>query len=487
MIGNFNIRFVLRVLGFSLILEAFFMVLCSLVSFYFVEESALVMLICAAVALVFGFFLRMVGKENIRQKTTKRESFVVVTLFWIVLTVFGMLPFYYSGMIPNWSDAFFETMSGFTTTGSSVLSDIDNLPKGLLLWRSLTQWFGGISIIIFASLLFPRVGGSYSGLRNTELSGISKDKYSPKLKHIALRLWGIYSIITTLLIVLLWIGPMGLFDSVCHALTTVSTGGFSTKQANIAYWHSSYLEYVLCFFMLVGGTNFTLIYFLFKGRLKRVFYDEEFKWYIGLALIFTLLVTLGLYYSQQISDLETAFRSAAFQVISIATSTGFSTADYTFWGVPYSLIMILLMIFCASSGSASGGVKTVRMVILSKNAINEFKRQVHPNAVLPVRLNRDVIPTETVTKILAFLFLYLIVLLVSSLVLGYSGMGSEESVSASISCLSNVGPALGSLSPSGNYANIPEFSKWYLAFLMLVGRLEIFTVLSLFIPGFWKR
>lgn len=487
MIGNFNIRFVLRILGFNLILESLFMMACSLISFYYQEASGDAILICGTVTLLSGIFLRIFGTENKQLKTTKRESFVVVTLIWIFLTIFGMLPFYYSGVIPKWSDAFFETMSGFTTTGSSILTNIDDMPKGLLLWRSVTQWIGGIGIIVFALLLLPMVGGNAVNLYNSEVSGISKDKFSPKIKHTAMRLWGIYLAITVVLIFLLTLSPMTFFDSVCHAFSTVSTGGFSTKQASIAYWNSPYIEYILCLFMFIGGTNFTLIYFLFKGRFRRIFRDEEFKWYLGMTLIFTMLVTLGLYYSGQAKGLDTSFRSSLFQVVSVITSTGFSTADYTSWGVFYSLIMILLMMFCASAGSTSGGMKVVRMVILAKNAINEFKRQVHPNAVLPVRLNRNVVPTEIVTKILAFLFLYLLILVLSSLALSFSGMNIDESISAAISCMSNVGPGLDSLSPNGNYANIPEFSKWYLSFLMLVGRLEIFTVLSLFMPDFWKR
>ncbi len=487
MIGNFNIRFVLRILGFILIIESLFMMVCSAVSFYYMEECGDVILTSSAITLLCGVFLRIFGTEDIQKKTSKRESFLTVTLIWVLLSVFGMLPFYYSGVIPRWSDAFFETMSGFTTTGSTILRHIDDVPKGLLLWRSITQWIGGIGIIVFALLLLPMVSGNAVSLYNSEVTGISKDKFSPKIKQTASRLWIIYLIITFVLILLLWVGPMSLFDSICHAFTTVSTGGLSTKQASIAYWNSAYVEYVITLFMFIGGVNFSLIYFLFKGNFKKILRDEEFKWYLLVFAIVTLLVAAGLYSSGLVKGVETSFRTSIFQVISVMTSTGFSTTDFTLWGVPYAMLMYLLMVFCASAGSTSGGLKIVRMVILSKNAINEFKRQVHPNAILPVRLNGNVVSNEVVTKILAFIFLYLTILVLSFLVLSFSGMSFEESTSAAISCLSNVGPGLGTLASNGHFGDIPEFAKWYLSFLMLVGRLEIFTVLSLFMPAFWKR
>lgn len=489
MIGNFNLRFIVRMLGFVLVIESLFMMACSVVSFYYMEESGNSLLLCGVGTLLAGIFFRVFGTREVQKKTSKRESFLAVTLIWLFLTAFGMLPFHYSGLTPRWSNSFFEAMSGFSTTGSSILQHIDDLPKGLLLWRSFTQWIGGIGIVVFALLLLPMVGANSnpSSLYNSEVSGISKDKFSPKIKQTASRLGLIYLVITFSLFVLLCIGPMSSFDALCHALTTVSTGGFSTKQASIAYWNSPYLEYVLSAFMLIGGINFTLIYFLFTGNYRRIFRDDEFKWYLLIILFFSVAVMLGLYNSGQVKGVEDSFRVSFFQVVSTITTTGFSTVDYTRWGVFYSILMCLLMVFCACSGSTSGGLKVARMIILSKNAINEFKRQVHPNAVLPVRFNGNVVPMETVTKILAFIFLYFLILVFSFLVLSYSGMNFEESVSSSISCMSNAGKALGSLNSNGSYAHVPEFAKWYLAFLMLVGRLEVFTVLSLFMPAFWKR
>ncbi len=487
MIGNFNIRFVVRILGFVLILESLFMMLSSVVSFYYMEDSGDTLLFCSVITLAVGVFLRIIGTKDTRRKASKREIFLTITLLWIVLSAFGMLPFHFSGVIPKWSDAFFESMSGFTTTGSTVLQNIDEAPKGLLLWRSLMQWMGGIGVIIFALLMLPMVGGNASSVYNSEISGISKDKFSPKIRQTATRLWGLYLLITIVLVFLLALGPMSTFDSICHALTTVSTGGFSTHQANIAYWNSPYVEYVLSVFMLIGGVNFSLIYFLGKGRFRKILHDEELKWYLLLILLFSGILTADLYYSGQIRGLEHVFRSSIFHVISGISTTGFYSADYTSWGVFYGMIICALFIFGACAGSASGGLKIVRMLIVSKNTVNEFKRQVHPNAIFPVRLNGNVVPMEIITKILAFIFLYLFILVFSFLVLGFTGMNFEESVSSAVSCMGNAGPALGQLGPKGNYALIPEFAKWYLSFLMLVGRLGIFTVLSLFMPAFWKR
>lgn len=477
----------MRVLGFMLILEAFFLMLCSLVSFGYGEEGGDAFLLTALGALGAGIVLRLAGSDHVARPTGKREIFLIVTLMWVILSAFGMFPFYGSGVVSKISDAFFESMSGFTTTGSTILNHIDDMPKGLLLWRGITQWLGGFGIIVFALLLLPMVGGNGVTFYNSFASGIVKNKFGPKIRQSARRFGIIYFGITVTLVALLWAGPMNFFDALCHAFSTVSTGGFSTKQAGVGYWHSAYVEYVLCAFMFVGGINFTLIYSLCKGRLKKAFMDEEFRWYVLAIVVSSAAVAAVFHTSGQMGGWEEPFRKALFQVVSMVTTTGFHTVDFSAWGVFFALVMCMLMLFCSSSGSASGGLKMVRMVILSKNTVNEFKRQVHPNAILPVRLNGNVVPMDVVGKILAFAFLYLLILGMSFLVLGLSGMNFEESVSSAISCMNNVGPALGSINANGHFAAIPDVSKWYLSFLMLVGRLEIFTVLSLFMPAFWKR
>lgn len=459
----------------------------TIVAFYYNEECGDAMIASSTITLICGIFLRLLGFQERERPIGKRESFLFVALTWIVLSAFGMLPFYLSGVIPNISNAYFETMSGFTTTGSTIILNIDVVPKGLLFWRSLTQWIGGIGIIVFALALLPMLGGNASFLYDAETTGITHDRFRPRVTQVAKRLWGTYLLVTGLLFVLLWVGPMNTFDSVCHALSTMSTGGYSTKQASIAYWDSAYVEYLISLFMFIGGVNFSLIYFVFKGFPKKLFKDEEFRWYLTICISFVTILTVSLFFSGEFENFEYAFRTSLFQVISVMTTTGFATVDYMNWGAFYILVVCLLMLFCACAGSTSGGIKIVRFIVLWKNALNEFKLQVHPNAILPVRLNDRVIPIEIVTKILAFMFLYLAILVISFLVLSFTGMGFEESIGSAISCMGNVGPGLGSVGPSGHFADIPVFSKWYLCFLMLTGRLELFTVLSLFMPAFWKR
>lgn len=484
---KFNFKFIAKTMGFLLIIESLFLILSAIVSFYYKESAGDTLLMSAAITVGTGLILRILGAETRENPIGLRESYSVVTLTWIVLSFFGMLPFYLSGAIPHVSDAYFETMSGFTTTGASILSNVDIMPKGLLFWRSVTQWIGGIGIIVFALAILPMLGGNASVLYDAETTGIVHERFKPRVTQVAKRLWITYITVTVILFFLLWVGPMDAFDAVCHALTTMSTGGYSTKQASIAYWNSPYLEYVISIFMFIGGVNFSLVFFLFKGIPSKLFKDEEFKWYGSICLLFIAIIAFSMFFSGQISNFEEAFRISLFQVISVITTTGFSSADYMQWGAFYIFILCLLMLFCACAGSTSGGVKIVRIMVLCKNAINEFKRQVHPNAILPVRLNGQVVPIDIVTKILAFMFLYLSILIVSFLILSFSGMGFEESIGAAISCMGNVGPGLGDVGDHGHFGNVPVFSKWYLCFIMLTGRLELFTVLSLFMPTFWKK
>ncbi|MDR2956320.1 MAG: TrkH family potassium uptake protein [Prevotella sp.] len=485
--GKFNYRFVFKTIGFLLIIESLFMMIATVVSFYYHEVAGDGMLVGSTITFFAGILIRFIGTDDYEKPIGKRESFLMVALTWVILSAFGMLPFYLSGAIPDISNAYFETMSGFSTTGASILTDIDNMPKGLLFWRSITQWIGGIGIIVFALAVLPMVGGNASVLYDAETTGIIRERFTPRITQVAKRLWITYIFVTVILFVLLWIGPMNVFDSVCHALSTLSTGGYSTKQASIAYWDSPYLEYVLSVFMFIGGTNFSLIYFLLKGMPKKLLKDEEFKWYGIICLVFIVIISISLFLSGQLSNFEYAFRTSVFQVVSIITTTGFTSIDYMNWGAFYIFLICLLMLFCACAGSTSGGIKIVRVIVLFKNAINEFKRQVHPNAILPVRLNGQVIPIDIVTKILAFMFLYLAILVVSFLLLSFMGLDFEESIGAAISCMGNVGPGLGDVGHSGHFNDVPAAAKWYLCFLMLTGRLELFTVLSLFMPAFWRR
>lgn len=485
--GKFNFRFVFRTMGFLLIIESLCLMGTSLFSLYWGEECGNAIIAGAAITFLSGLLLNILGAEEYEDSVGKRESFLVVGLSWTVMSAFGMLPYYLSGEIPSIVDAYFETMSGFSSTGATILENIEAMPRGLLLWRSLTQWIGGIGIIVFALVLLPMVGGNASVLYEAEATGIVSQRFRPRIGQMAKRLFFSYLFLTAVLFILLCFGPMNLFDALCHSLTTISTGGFSTKQNSIGYWDSAYVEYVIGTFMFIGGVNFALIYYMLQGMAKKLVKDEEFRWYVYICGIFILLVSVSLILSGTISNVGGAFRASFFQVISTITTTYFTTADYTTWGAFYTFAFALLVPFCACAGSTSGGMKIVRLIVLCKNAINEFKRQVHPDAVLPVRLNGNVISNTVITKVLAFMFLYVSIIALSTLVFSATGMGVAESAGTSISCMSNLGVAFNDSGMATGFADVPLFSKWYMCLLMLIGRLEIFTVLSLFMPGFWKK
>jgi trk system potassium uptake protein TrkH len=347
------------------------------------------------------------------------------------------------------------------------------------------QWFGGIGIVVFSVALLPLLDGGAAHLFDAESTGLTRDKFRPRVNQMAKRLFGLYLLLTALVVTLLGIGPMGWYDALCHGLTTISTGGFSTRQANVAYWDSAYIEAVQIVFMTLGGINFTLLYLcLFKGQIEKLFKDEELRWFLALIAIGCLAIGGGLYL-QEHYPLAIAFRRSLFQVVSAMTTTGFATADFSFWGYSHLILLLFLMVFCGCAGSTGGGLKVVRGVVLAKNTINEFSRLIHPRAIIPVRLNGAALSFEVVQRLLAFIFLYIGIIFVSWGILAVSGIGFEEALVASVSMIGNVGLGFGDLAAS--YATAPPAAKWYMSFLMVVGRLEIFTVLILFSPGFWRR
>lgn len=463
------------------------MLLAALIGEIYRESVTSNIYISAAITLFVGLILRFITFGKKGEEITKREGFLTVTLIWVFLTVFGLLPYYLSGAITHLPDAFFETMCGFTTTGSSAILNIEGFPKSLLFWRSLTQWVGGIGIVVFVMAFLPLFGGRAIQLFDAEMTGFMQNQQiTPRISKIAKLISLTYLGFTVIGFLLLWLGPMSAFDAICHTLTSISTGGFSTKQTSIAFFNSAYIEYVVTLLMFLGGTNFILLYLLVRKKSSRIFHDEEFRWYVSIIVVFTAFMTTTLLLTGKMEGLEYTLRTVLFQVVSILTTSGFAVYDYLIWGQFYWFLFLALMIFCACEGSTSGGIKISRLVVLVKNTLVEFKRQVHPAAVLPVKMNKSVVPTPIVSKILAFTFLYILLIFISFLVLSLTGMTFDEAVGASITAISNVGPGLGSNGPAGNFANLTDFAKLYMAMLMLVGRLEIFTVLSLFIPSFWK-
>ncbi|MCR5574849.1 MAG: TrkH family potassium uptake protein, partial [Bacteroidaceae bacterium] len=417
---------------------------------------------------------------------TRRDGYIMVTCSWLAFALFGMLPFYIHGHIPSVTNAFFEAMSGITSTGATILDNIDEMPRGLLFWRSITQWFGGLGIIIFTIALLPFLGVNGLQMFAAEVSGPTHNKVTPRIGITARWIWSIYLGITALLVLLLMLGGMGGFDSICHALTTAGTGGFSTHQASIAYYHSAYIEYVIIIFMFISGMNYSLLILFVSGRFRRALKDSELKWYALTVTSAAVIFTLVLWFNQGIEG-EDAFRESLFQVVSLQTSTGFTTCDYMTWPSALWGMLLVIMLVGACAGSTSGGLKCIRVHVLFKVMMNEFKHILHPNAVLPIRLDKQVAPPTLLSTVMAFCFIYFIIIFGSSIFLSAIGIDFMEAIGCSVSAIGNMGPALGSYGPSSTWNTMPDAGKWLMSFLMLLGRLEIFTVILLFTPNFWKR
>ncbi len=488
---SFNYKFVFSSIGIVLILESVFMLLSALVGEYYKEEAVQSLYYSAAITGVSGVFLFFLGRNKDRNKRiSKRESYLTVTMAWLLMSLFGALPFLLGGAVSSFTDAFFESVCGFTTTGSSTLLNLDAFPKSLHFWRSLTQWIGGIGVIIFVMSFVPLFGGASAvvQLYDAEATGISEYLFRPKIRDITRNMSITYVILTIIGFLLLWIGPMDAFDAACHTFSGISTGGFSTKQASIAYFHSPYIEYVIMLLMFCGGTNFILIFKAFRKLNFSAFKDEEFRWYVSIILVFTTIICIVFAVEGRlIGTVENTVRTALFQVIAAITTTGFATSDFLSWGQSYWFLFLAMILFCGCEGSTSGGIKISRLIILVKNAGVVFKRQVHPQAVYLIKVNNNPVSGKALEKILSFVFLYLSITGLGAIVLSFTGMSFDESVGVAISSMSSYGFGLGDFGPSGNYATAGVFTKYFIAFLMIVGRLEVFTVLSLFVPSFWKK
>ena len=480
-----NFKTIIRIIGILLLLETVMFLVCSSVSFYYRESDMLDFWKAGGITAGIGLLLAALGKGGERQ-LTRRDGYVLVSFAWVAFSLFGMLPFYIGGYIPDIANAFFETMSGFSSTGATILDDIESLPHGILFWRSMTQWIGGLGIIMFTIAVLPIFGVSGLQVFAAEASGPTHDKVHPRIGITAKWIWSIYAGITALLVGLLMLGGMDWFDSICHAFATTGTGGFSTKQASVAYYNSPYIEYVISIFMFISGINFTLVLLFVNRKFKKFISNAELKFYFGSVILFTAIIALVLYYTSRMG-MEESFRKSLFQVISLQTSTGFATDDYMKWTPVLWGLFTIIMLMGACAGSTTGGLKCIRMVILTKVSRNEFKHILHPNAVLPIRINKQVIPPSIVSTVLAFCFIYLIIIIVSTLLMMAMGVGTAESLGCVISSIGNMGPGLGETGPAYSWNALPDAAKWLLSLLMLLGRLELFTVLLLFTPDFWKR
>lgn len=471
-----------KIMGALLVLIALLMLPGVGFSIHF-DEDPWPILSSAVITMILGmvlFFSFSKQDQNIR----KREGYLIVALSWVFMAGFGMLPYVLSHEINGFSDALFETLSGLTTTGASILTDIEAMPKGLLFWRSMTQWIGGLGIIVLTVAIFPLLGIGGIELFVAESPGPTSDKVHPRISETAKRLWYVYVGLTTLNMLLYWAGGMTFYDAINHALTTLATGGFSTKNASMAYYESPFIQYVAIVFMFLAGTNFTVIYFGLMGKVKRVLQSDEFKTY-GLAL---LAISVILYFpiSAVVPDPELALRKSLFQVVSLITTTGYVTDNYTQYGQGVTYICFMLLFLGGCAGSTAGGIKFVRHLTFIKNSWLEFKRLVHPRAIVPLMINGDRVTGRIITHIMNFLLLYLLIFVFGALTLSIMGYDLPTSLGAVATCLANVGPGIGSVGPVDNFAFFSPAAKIFLSFIMLLGRLELFTILILFTPFFWR-
>jgi trk system potassium uptake protein TrkH len=496
-VSKLNYKIIFHLMGLLLLVNGGFILLSSIVSFAYEDGVGFPMVYAGLTVLAAGAAL-MVITRNHKKEIQKREGYLIVTFGWIMMSLAGTLPYVFTDAIPSFTNAFFETMSGYTTTGASILNDIESVPKGVLFWRSITHWIGGMGIIVLAIAILPLLGIGGMQLFAAEAPGPGGDKLHPRITDTAKRLWIIYVGYTVAETILLKVAGMSFFDAINHSLSTLSTGGFSTKNASVAYWNDKPLiQYIIIIFMFLAGTNFVLSYFAFKTKFSKILRDEEFRLYRYFIIGLTIVATLVVYFQADISalivdhpmvwgELESAFRHSLFQVLAIVTTTGFVSADYTMWTPFLTIFFFGLMFLGGSSGSTAGGVKIVRHLIMIKNGIVEFRRTLHPSAILPVRYNRKAVHQSIVFNILAFFILYMLSFIVGVLVFSWLGLDFDTALGGAASTLGNVGPALGDLGPTSNYANLPAAAKWWSTFLMLIGRLELFTVLILLTPFFWR-
>lgn len=480
-----NRKMIFRILGILLYLEGMMFLVCTFVSLLYKESDYIYFVYSMLINFGVGSLLVFLGK-NANKSLSRRDGYCIVAFTWLFFTLFGMLPFYISGSIPKVTDAFFETMSGFTTTGASILDNIESLSKGMLFWRSFTQWIGGLGIVFFTIAILPIFGVGNQVLFSAEATGVNHDKIHPKISKMAKGLWMVYLVLTIVEAFLLWIGGMNVFDAICHSFTSTATGGFSTKQNSIAYWDSAFIEYVITIFTLLAAINYSLYFLIFKGKPWQWLKDVETRCFLMSVGIVTAIITMALYFMKGYG-LELAFRRAFFQVVTLHTSCGYSTDDYTLWP-PFTIILIIYIMFAGGcTGSTAGGAKSMRLLIILQNVKNEFNRLMHPRAVLPVKVNGHSVSSSTISTVTTFAMLYIICTVVGWFVFMILGLQMTEALGIAVSSIGNSGPGFGSFGPAYSWNALPDAAKWVSSFLMLIGRLELFGILLMFAPSFWEK
>jgi trk system potassium uptake protein TrkH len=481
-----NFAMVVRIMGWLLMIEGGFMLFPLITCLIYHESDYLSFLITNILTCCVGAVMTSIHPRH--KNMGKREGFLLTALVWVVFSCFGMIPFMLCSTPLNLSDAFFESMSGFTTTGASVLTSIEHFSHGIHLWRCLMQWIGGMGIILFTLAVIPMLNHS-GGMQmfNAEVTGITHDKLRPRISSTAKGLWGVYIVLTIMLWILLWLGPMNLFDSICHSLSSISTGGFSTSDQSIGAWDSTYVKVVITIFMFLGGVNFSLLFRASTGNVKALWSNDTFKAYIRIIVVMLILFSSAIILQGKATSIASITIDPLFQIVSTITSTGYTVTDFESWGT-FVLALVFVLMFCgACAGSTSGGAKIDRMLYLIKNLDNELKRCVHSNSIYSVRINNKVIPTELVNKVIAFLCLYVALIMIGGILLTAVGLPLVDAFFSSFSCISNTGLGAGITGYGGSYELIPNAGKWLLSLLMLIGRLELFTVLILFTRSFWKK
>jgi trk system potassium uptake protein TrkH len=481
-----NILFVFNIVGVVMIFSSIFMLFPLATSLMYSGDDLPSLFTTFLVTFFSGILLYFITKGREKKELKHRDGFAVVTLSWLTLSFFGSFPYMLSDMSLSFTNAYFESMAGFTTTGASILSNLEEIPKGILLWRSLTQWMGGMGIIVFSIAILPFLGVGGMQLFKAEVPDIGVEKLRPRILDTAKSLWYIYAGLTAVLAFLLYSVGMSLFDAICHSFTTMATGGFSTKSASIAHFNNPYIDIIITVFMFLAGINFALHFYALRGKFSRLTRNSEFRFYCTIVGLSIFIISLYLIRSEY-SSIPEALRYASFQVVSIMTTTGFATADYEVWPVLTQMLLLNLMFFGGMIGSTGGGMKQVRVLLMLKQAYRELYQLIHPHALTALKLDGKNLHKETLGGIWGFLFLFILIAVLATLFMTALGIDIVTSSSAVVSAMANVGPALGDVGPTDNYAALPGAAKWILTFCMLIGRLEIYTVIILFVPHFWKK
>ncbi len=481
-----NWHIIFKIIGSLLFIEAFFMAWCVGVSFYFQEDDTLAFLLSMLITFGSAFLFLLMGR-NAKNTLNRHDAFVVVTAVWVIFSFFGMFPFLIHGSITNVTDAYFETMSGFSTTGSTILDDVECLPHGILFWRSLTQWVGGLGIVFFTIAILPSLVGGSVKVFAAEATGPIKAKMHPRLTTTAKWIWSIYLLLTIGCGLSFWVAGMNWFEAMNYSMTTTATGGFSIHNDSLAYFKNANIDYIAILFEFLAGINFTLLYIsIFKARFKELLKNSEFKLYISIVVLATICIMTVLF-TQMDYSLELAFRNGLFQVVSFMSTTGVFSDDVAQWPHITWIILGGLMFVGACAGSTSGGFKCIRAVMTLKTLRNNFRQILHPNAVLPVKINGMSVSQSKIVALFAFFTLFMSMILITAAIMILSGTDTINAIVIALSCVSNIGPSLtNDIGANISWSAMPDYIKWVLSLLMLMGRLEIMTVLVLFTRSFWK-